>query len=546
MEAKMKIVYALMALMLVVASVAGIAAYKNAKNNQALEAEKEVLNNDIKALEADKDVLAEEIVSLNEGNKELENTVTDLELKQDELEAEIEDLKAVPEVETIEGYIIDEILLGDDVAGVYDDGEVEYLFDGDIEFNDNDYEVYEELILSSGAELLASGLGDDEEMCAMPYLGFTGYGALSYMINFEAIDMSEIGLGDDQDTLVIPFLGKEVEIVSLDNDDMVIRNTQKITMKQGDILELEGGDLVFIDVSANEDKALFSFNGENVFAEENHAEDLPNGMEIIVDSVIASYSVDKADDWVTFYLGDSVEEEYENGQEMVEDPDWLINWDALGDLTFIEVVYDEKSLELDDDYTPLALGEEILYPYGIYGLKFYELNELDYLTIESKFDEEEISGSDKMGMWLEASENVFVIDRNEVDKVFTDGTYFYYLDDDNDLVKVPSSLGEEVAVKYEDTDLLFKYNSGNLRLKTLDGSEKLTFDINVNSEKLGLVEEEAEAAEVDYNGFDIGSKECDVLTKYGIVVKTPEDNGDDDKFELSIPSEQIEASFILG
>ncbi len=99
----------------------------------------------------------------------------------------------------------------------------------------------------------------------------------------------------------------------------------------------------------------------------------------------------------------------------------------------------------------------------------------------------------------------------------------------------------------EDTDLEVRI-TGNENITLTIGNIEISLGEDTNGFiMLGTEEEEAESNDVVVDGKAIGTKENDVMDYYGIIIENPEDNSDEDKVVLKIPSEQVYAKIsVLG
>jgi len=76
------------------------------------------------------------------------------------------------------------------------------------------------------------------------------------------------------------------------------------------------------------------------------------------------------------------------------------------------------------------------------------------------------------------------------------------------------------------------------------GGDTLT-DTAGTFEYLGMTDEDSEAGDVLVDGKTIGTEDNDVMDHYGLIIKEPDTNSNDDRVLLSIPSEQIEAKISI-
>jgi len=91
-------------------------------------------------------------------------------------------------------------------------------------------------------------------------------------------------------------------------------------------------------------------------------------------------------------------------------------------------------------------------------------------------------------------------------------------------------------VPYDSTDLT-------------DGSDDINMTFNLSSGKfnsLGSSASSEEAAELIWNGNNIGTKDEDHRSKFGIIIYDPKSHGASDEVELGIPADIVEAKIEIG
>ncbi len=100
----------------------------------------------------------------------------------------------------------------------------------------------------------------------------------------------------------------------------------------------------------------------------------------------------------------------------------------------------------------------------------------------------------------------------------------------------------EIEVGFDNMTLtLTKPDNKEIRISLGLNTDKDTFD------RLGSEDEDAESTDLIVDGKNIGTFENDVLDHYGVLIKNPENNANDDEVVLSVPSEQVYASIsVLG
>jgi len=218
---------------------------------------------------------------------------------------------------------------------------------------------------------------------------------------------------------------------------------------------------------------------------------------------------------------------------------------AGSDLQKLTLTFDVKVDELEDDYKPLAVGEKIVFPYDYLTVEFRSLSKVTYESVKVSFDDMDAKDDllvDSNVAVIETDEDIIMIDNEEVDKIYiTDLNEFYYYNEDKDFTKSATAIA---TIENKDFDLEVTYVAGKLKFKDLDG-KVVELDSDIANQRLGAVEEDAEAADVRYEGTNFGTSEFDVLTYSGLVIRSVEANADNDEAVFSIPSDVVEASVLV-
>lgn len=133
-------------------------------------------------------------------------------------------------------YTIDELNIGDSVDEELTDREVS-LFDGDVDFDDEEYGA-EETLFISGMYLTTN----EEDFNADVY-SVIKEGDLEYVFEFDSdLDTSLIGV--DEEYLVFNLLGKEVEVAEWDVDKLTFRYGTEVLAVEGVTFDHEGHSVV--------------------------------------------------------------------------------------------------------------------------------------------------------------------------------------------------------------------------------------------------------------------------------------------------------------
>jgi hypothetical protein len=116
----------------------------------------------------------------------------------------------------------------------------------------------------------------------------------------------------------------------------------------------------------------------------------------------------------------------------------------------------------------------------------------------------------------------------------------YFQDSRNDWIE--ATFADVVLVNDRAKYTLAMGPGSSLRIMEPIGGNFIQIDTAFASERLGSIAREAQATDVKYNTLNIGKREFDVLTPFGTVIHTPEDNADNDEVVFSIPSDRVEAT----
>lgn len=498
--------------------------------------------NKLSSVETEKEELSKQISQLETEKKSLEEKV-------EEYETVVVDVQPVESEESLAGYVISKKVLDSSVEEVIDDGELNTLIDGTIKFDDKTYDVYEEIVLTPDVKILASGLGYDEKFGSGAYLGFLNKGSVLYRYVFDdKIDMTKVS---SSTPLVIELLRKRLEIVSIDSNEMKVRFGEKFSLYENN--EISFGDLkiVLLDISDDATTAIFRVGDKTVYA------DLDEKIEVgdktmIVTKIVPVRSKDFDNDYVEFFVGDNVEKEYENADWLVEEPKWKLYWDTTGDeLNFFEVSLEEKSDDLKDRLQPVEVGTSLKLPWDSYEIEFAKLTPSKYVELDFSFDEvneEDDLLVDTNMLVIKATEKVFRFGSKEVDTVYLSRTdtvpcvwkVYYY--DNKDFKK--ATLPMKIRYGYTEITPVLE-TTGSRDFVINDGFFNIRLDVRPSLLQFGNSKEEAEASDIIYNTLNLGEREYDVLTKYGIIIKAPDSSLDNDELTLLIPNERVEATIVV-
>lgn len=445
---------------------------------------------DVDEVKASLDELRGEIAEKDDKINVLE---TEVALKEEEL-AQKEQEPNVVIVDDSVGYKKDELKLGSMYEFSVTDRRVETLFDGEIEFDGNDYDVEETVILMD----VLVGINDDD-FNENVYLQIPENG-VEYVVTFAAnLDTSLI---TEDESLEFDFLGEQIEIVEWDGDEVVFYKGTKELVYEGQSIEYEGYTVEVKVVT--EDKVYIGVNGVFEAIGEGETEEI-EGLEIKVDSLLED---DDKEDIVILKFGEDVEETARDGDEYEDDSVWnfVITPNSIGLILNEEHV----SIDPDEEYRALGEGDEVKLPNDYVTVRFDGVLPEDYE--EFIFQDATKGGNDYVRV-----SGTFVDDITDYDRIYVDAFGIY----DEDLVLIDTN-----SIGLGDSELDLEIVGGYIRVDD--------FEFRLDFGDAHIV-----------GGPNLSDYDENYRTAYGTIIKDPEDGLDDERLSLTIPEEQLEASITV-
>ncbi len=406
------------------------------------------------------------------------------------------------EEEINKGYLIDGLQLGAiDVSEVISDRDVEKLFDGEIKFDGEEYDAEETFSLIDLTIAI-----NKEDFNGKAYLEIPAESVKYTYSLANDLDTSDI---EEDETLKFKFLGGEVEVSDWDTDKITFTRGTKETFKEGETKPFEdktitvrviGKDGVSVKVADEDGSQTTIINtGEqgDVY-----------GLEIYVEELL--YSDGNSE--VTLKYGSDVKNTVKDGEPYEKDSIWEYAITSKS----LSLVLSEEYLgrDTDDDYMALAPGEKLSLPNDYITIEYNGVSEEDV----EKYDFDLGTGS-KSG-YVKAKGN-FLSGIEDYTKIYIDSSGIY--DSDLDLIS-------NTEIELGDTGLSL----------TLDTTTYLQTWLVINNL---WIREGLDSIFAD--GNPISSEDEDYLTTYGITIDNPEDSVEDEKADISIPEEELEASLTV-
>lgn len=393
---------------------------------------------------------------------------------------------------------------GEEIAITYNDHDVKTLIDGKIDFDDEDYDVHEEIEFD-GIKTVSI---DGAEYLEVP----NGAVKYNYVLDDE-IDKNDIS---EETPLKIKFLGKDIEIVDWGSNSITLKKGNKLSLGVGDYTEIDGKKVTLENVG---------MAGAIQVNVDGDIEVIPEGTSEIVNDVEISnietfYEQDKdertawlmvgKDNFITIKDGDSYGED-------LEDEDAVLEWEIGEDKLTLANKQDYDDLNKRHKFKALAKGESIEFGdyFKVINKGLEDVDKIHYtISLDKKGEYVELVSNDDEG---------FIIDGEEYKKVLLsveDEVYNFYDWNDEEILGNEAELGE----------------TGH----TLNAGLTLTFgDVEI------VLSDLSELEGLELSGEDISDEEDDQLAFSGDSVSNPEDNFDDNEVVLDLAEEDPEATVAI-
>ncbi len=375
---------------------------------------------------------------------------------------------------------------------------LDILKDGTLDFNGEDYD-YREIIYFAG-KIETSIVEEDYELD--PYL-ILSEGAIEYRYKFDdVIDLSEI---EEDEELEISFLGKDIKIIEAWKDEITVRSGREEFLKEGEAVVISGK--VVTVKTVGETSIMVDVSGaEQIIGLEESRE--VNGIYVLVDNILYK---DYEDGYVELIIGTQSDKTVRDGDDFelfIEDDEtfkWVI---SLPDYIGIVSQEEYKSVDEDEDYKPLGLGDSFSLPNGYVDIKFSSITDTPRTEITFKVKDNQLL--------VKGDDGDFVSPTDEYDRVYIDSTGIY--DDDDVLIATD-------RIRLGDSDTY----------------------LELGSVRIGKLVIKLDMSDILYDGISYLAEDGRFLDYLGIIFSDPEDGVDEQSgFEVSIPEERPEATITFS
>lgn len=266
-----------------------------------------------------------------------------------------------------------DLFYGDSVDIILGNNKLSKLLDSKIRFDDENYDVREEVKLSGQIQTSM----DDVDFRLEPYFVVN---TISYNLIFkDLIDLSDI---TEEETLEITFLGLDLEISDARNDEITLLKGVEYDVLEGETIDI-GMEITVI----GDDFIRVTYQGE---VETIHTGDTEyvGDLQVYVKEAMSDEDVT---DFATILVGEDVRETIEDGDDYNDLFEWVIDLpNSIG------VVNNNPFEDLEDNERPLAEGEVLALPNDYVKVKFSathpEMYDLDirvkneYLLVQGEFN----------------------------------------------------------------------------------------------------------------------------------------------------------------
>jgi len=443
------------------------------------------LENTLSTLQGEKEIIETQLTELNSSLvAEQESNAAEIA----ELESQLASVEEeIVEVEDDIEYLVDELTLASSFEYSIADNKLSKLFDGEIEFDSDDYDA-EETFYFSGLIDINSNDYESNVYLVMEE------DEMSYTFTFDSTLNTSLITGDE--TMKFDFLGMEVEISSWDNDEISFTSGTDYMLNHGENTSINGKEVEMKIVG--EDYVYVCVDGDCEKVNEGTTENIGD-LEIYCDFVLEG-------ELAKIMVSDDIETTVENGDEYEEDSIW--NWVITSSTLGIVLDDDFKDLDEDDEYHALGAGDNICLPNDYVCLTYKGISEEGVETFTFELDE-------KDGNTYVKAKGSYLFGLSDYDLLYINASGFY----DEDLSLIVNETGSLIL---DDTELNLSFDGSDLKV------DDVAFALNFTT--------------LTSNSVDITGKDDNYRTAYGTIIESPEDNFEDSELSMVVPEEALTAS----
>lgn len=383
-----------------------------------------------------------------------------------------------------------EVSFNANIDWTLDNSELDFLAEDEFMFDGKNYD-FEEKIYLDGVEIGTSSM-HDADFEDDPYMIVTSRNSVKYLYEIE--DTFDLDKVDADEVLTLDILGKRFKIVEVSESSFSYLTGTEYYLKNGNKV-ISCGKTVTVE-SIGQSSIIVDVDGVKEIVGKDET-DKVNGIKVMVNEIF--YHNEANDCGVQITVGEEIEKEIDNNDkvENYEDWKWIVDFEENA-VSTIGVRYNEI-LKSDDE--ALMEGESLSFPNEFAHLIFKEYSRPEYFEFEFTIESEYLI--------VDGNRESFNDEFNELWINITDGKIY----------------DEEVNYIGMDVEL---------------SDTELTLISNGTTITIGDVEIANDLSNVLVDGDSKADVSQDVLSTYGIVVVSPEDNMPTE-LTLKVPEEQVEA-----
>ncbi len=433
-----------------------------------------------------------------------DSVVTDIANCPDEPEDEVESESSVTS-STDKTTATATAFYGQDIEVQLDDNKIRYLIDGEIDFNNEKYEVREEIYFAG----ITQTSMDDDDYGINPYLVIDEYAAEYKFLFNEQIPIADISEEDPADII---FLGKNLKIIKASANEITVRYGSKITLLQGESGSVDGIDVEIMGIFP--DEVSLKINGISGSVSEGDTSEI-NGIEVVIDNLLYQGYADGVKQ-VTLIIGEKVQATYKDGDyfdlfiEDNEEWEWIIQLGGADQYLGVWNTEAYIGIDEDDEYHALGVGESLFLPNDYVEIKFQSITtpDLTDLNIRAKDGYLYLRGP--------TDDDTFSFGTKDYDRVYMNDIGIY----DEDFVLITTD-----KVEIGDSGIYLEKGSA----------------------KIGDLTIEIDLSDILFKGISFALKDETFMDYFGIIFSDPENAVEEKRgFEVLIPEEQPEVTIAFG
>lgn len=436
--------------------------------------------------ETDKAIISDmesEIVALNE----------EIDRKRQELETVTEEVNT----------ILYDIGLDGTLGVLIDNYDFDRLFDKTIEYNDEDYDIREEINISDSVVI-----DRDSDYEIDTVIRVNDRGAIGYRVLLD----KGINVTSDE-VLELPFMHETLRISRVNDGEVTLSLANEYFLEVDETREIDSKTVRLVSIS--DEQALFEVDGVREVIREGKDREV-NGLRIEVDTVFKSQI---GNSFVTFEAGETLRETVKDGDEYELDKDYVWRIDSDGSvLKSIGIAYD---LRLRRENEVLAIGDEFSLPNDFATFSVVEADEYNYYDFSAQ------AHGDEIDIDLDRDADVRINGSREDERSFT-------INKNNGSIITPRDFEgvniTDVTFRLDRRDFEFDFSGGNVSLIS-DGQTIVEFSSDGE----------------EFNVFGLNNKRNDYRTVFGDVVEGDiERNAENGELDLRLVNRQVKLDLIIN